>query len=67
MKTIVTQYYRIDWDEPVVDVDVTYTYEDHLIVTKNWDGYCRYFTLNDDGLIIKEESSTGSRRHILID
>ena len=57
VKTIVTQYSRIDWDEPVVDVDVTYTYEDHLIVTKNWDGYCRYFTLNDDGLIIKEESN----------
>ena len=57
VKTIVTQYYRIDWDEPVVDIDVTYTYEDHLIVTKNWDGYCRYFTLNDDGLIIKEESN----------
>ena len=36
---------------------MTYTYEDHLIVTKNWDGYCRYFTLNDDGLIIKEESN----------
>ena len=57
VKTIVTQYSRIDWDEPVVDVDVTYTYQDHLIVTKNWDGYCRYFTLNDDGLIIKEESN----------
>ena len=39
----------------VLTVHNTYTYADHSIIEKHGDGYIYYFTLNDDGLIVKQQ------------
>lgn len=47
--------YNTEFGDGFVEADFTYTYGDHYIIAKHYD-YLNYrYTLNDDGLIIKEE------------
>lgn len=49
--------YNSQFGDVFVDADYTYTYEDHCIIEKHSDGFLFRFTLNDEGLIVKEENS----------
>ena len=42
-------------DGPYVNADYTFTYGDHYILQKYSEDSYAYFTLNDDGLIVKEQ------------
>lgn len=43
-------------DGPYTDSYYTFTYGDHYIIEKHREDYYIYYTLNDDGLIVKEQS-----------
>ncbi len=36
----------------------TYTYSDHYIIEKNYNNFYTYYTLNDEGLIVKQQGFT---------
>ena len=50
--------YYVDRNDSLWDADYTYTYGDHYILEKHHEKYYDYYTLNDDGLIITEETRT---------
>ena len=43
-------------DGTYVEGKITYTYGDHYILESHYDNFYIYYTLNDDGLIVKEQS-----------
>ena len=47
--------YNTELGDGFVEADFTYTYGDHYIIAKHYDDLSYRYTLNDDGLIIKEE------------
>ena len=47
-------------NDTIVDANFTYTYGDHYIIEKQYEDLYKYYTLNDDGLIVDVETRRAS-------